>query len=63
MAYGGAWWHQRILTNGSLPGLLYQQQILVTVYKLLKEATEKYGIPSRVRSDKGGENVLVCHNS
>ena len=25
------------------------------------EAIEKYGIPSRVRSDKGGENILVCY--
>lgn len=32
----------------------------LTVYQLFKEATEKYGMPSRVRSDKGGENVLVC---
>ena len=31
-----------------------------TVFKLFKEVTETYGIPSRVCSDKGGENVLVC---
>ena len=32
-----------------------------TVYTLFKEAIKEYGIPSRVRSDKGGENILVCH--
>ena len=32
----------------------------LTVYKLFKEAIEEYGVPSRVRSDKGGENILVC---
>lgn len=31
-----------------------------TVYKLFREATEEFGIPSRVRSDNGGENILVC---
>ena len=33
----------------------------LTVYKLFREAVATYGIPSRVRSDKGGENILVCH--
>ena len=31
-----------------------------TVYSLFKGAIEQFGVPSRVRSDKGGENVLVC---
>ena len=31
-----------------------------TVFRLFTEATNTFGIPSRVRSDKGGENVLVC---
>jgi len=32
-----------------------------TVMQLFRESTREYGIPSRVQSDKGGENVLVCH--
>ena len=32
----------------------------LTVYRLFQTATDEYGVPSRVRSDKGGENVLVC---
>ena len=32
-----------------------------TVYDGFRKATEEFGIPSRVRSDKGGENILVCH--
>ena len=31
----------------------------LTVYRLFRVATEEYGVPSRVRSDKGGENILV----
>lgn len=32
-----------------------------TVFNLFWRATRQYGIPSRVRSDKGGENVMICH--
>ncbi len=31
-----------------------------TVFKLFYEAIKTYNVPSRVRSDKGGENVRVC---
>jgi hypothetical protein len=31
-----------------------------TVMTEFHNATLKYGVPSRVRSDKGGENILVC---
>lgn len=32
----------------------------LTVYKLFTDATKEFGVPSRVCSDKGGENILVC---
>ena len=32
-----------------------------TVLDLFRKATAKFGTPSRVRSDRGGENVFVCH--
>ena len=32
-----------------------------TVLRLFRKAVSEFGVPSRVRSDKGGENILVCH--
>ena len=32
-----------------------------TVLNEFYHATMQYGVPSRVRSDKGGENILICH--
>ena len=32
-----------------------------TVLHLFRQAISEFGTPSRVRSDKGGENILVCH--
>lgn len=32
-----------------------------TVFQLFFRATQVFGVPSRVRSDKGGENVDVCY--
>jgi hypothetical protein len=31
-----------------------------TAFSAFREAVDTYGIPSRVRSDKGGENVIIC---
>ena len=32
-----------------------------TTVKCFQKATKEFGVPSRVRSDKGGENQLVCY--
>ena len=32
-----------------------------TVFQLFRKATMEFGVPSRVRSDKGGENISICH--
>ena len=50
-------------TNGYSRVIVYLQcgtnNRSLTVYRLFKQASQQYGIPSRVRSDKGGENILV----
>lgn len=58
----------RMVVHGAIDGYLRMIVYLAcstnnrspTVHKLFKAATEEFGVPSRVRSDKGGENVLVC---
>jgi len=60
----------RMVVHGGIDG--YSRMIVylhcstnnraLTVYRLFREATEAYGVPSRVRSDRGGENIMVCHS-
>ena len=59
----------RFVINGGIDGfsrmIVYlhcsTNNLSATVMTLYYEAIEKYGIPSRVWSDKGGENILVCY--
>ena len=33
-----------------------------TVYNLFLESVREYGLPSRIRCDQGGENILVAQH-
>ena len=49
-----------MLCAKSILNILFISTRASTVLRHLIEAYQKYGIPSRIRSDRGGENVVVA---
>lgn len=62
--------HWRIVTHGAIDG--YSRMVVYlqccgnnqanSVYMLFLKAVEEFGLPSRVRSDLGGENYMVARH-
>ncbi len=58
----------RLVIHGGIDGIsrlvvflhCSTNNLSTTVFQLFEEAIRVFGVPSHVRSDKGGENVLVC---
>ena len=55
----------RFVIHGGIDGfsrmIVYLQCKAESVFDYFWKAARKYSVPSRVRSDKGWKNVMVCH--
>ena len=59
MAHGGIGRYSRCITYLHCS----TNNLAVTVLRLFEAAANVFNVPSCVRSDKGGENILVCRYS